>query len=575
MVATAPVSQAAPRSDGEGLRRDVGLLGLLFASEGSIIRSGWLFGSLFALELAGPAALIGWVVASGIVILLALVHAELGGLFPVSGGTGRFPHFAYGSLAGATFGWFAYVQAATVAPIEVLVTIQYMSAASWARGFYKPVAGTPGTLTGTGIAVASGLMILFVLLNLVGIRWLSRANIGVTTWKVLVPVVAIVVLLLTHFHGGNFSAGGGFFIPGGFSTSAKAILIAIPGGGIVFALLGFEQALQLGGESAHPQRDLHRAVIGSVLIGAALYLLLQFAFIGALDPATIRQFHTWPGLVKDSVLNGGPFYTVAKVAGLAWLAWILRVDAAVSPGGTGLVYLTSSSRIGFGLSRNGYVPRAFEATSKRTAIPWVAVIISAAIGLLFLLPFPNWSSLVDIVTGASVLMYAGAPLALGALRKSKPDLARPYRLPGARILTPLSFVVANFIVYWAGWGTMSTLMISLAIGYLLMLLSGALHLNDHRGRIDWRAGVWLFPYLIGMCVISYVGGFGHTGILGGVGVFKDVLVGGNGELGLWWDLLVLAAFSLGIYYLAVRHGLPESDVDEHVAGAYPSAAAGH
>ena len=55
------------------------------------------------------------------------MHAELGGLFPVSGGTSRFPHYAFGSLAGATFGWFAYIQAATVAPIEVLAAIQYAS----------------------------------------------------------------------------------------------------------------------------------------------------------------------------------------------------------------------------------------------------------------------------------------------------------------------------------------------------------------------------------------------------------------------------------------------------------------
>ena len=84
--------QEAPAAAGpvdEGLNRQVGLLGLMWASEGSIIGSGWLFASLVALTIAGPSALIGWVIASGIVILLALVHAELGGarraLFRMSG----------------------------------------------------------------------------------------------------------------------------------------------------------------------------------------------------------------------------------------------------------------------------------------------------------------------------------------------------------------------------------------------------------------------------------------------------------------------------------------------------------
>ena len=91
----------------EGMERNVGFWGLFWASEGSLIGSGWLFGGLEASSIAGPSALIGWVVASLIVMVLALIHAELGGLFPVSGGTSRFPHYAFGSFAGATFGWGA------------------------------------------------------------------------------------------------------------------------------------------------------------------------------------------------------------------------------------------------------------------------------------------------------------------------------------------------------------------------------------------------------------------------------------------------------------------------------------
>ncbi len=100
-------TQVAENLDTEGLDRKVGLLGLLWASEGSIIGSGWLFGALTAVSIAGPSAIIAWVIASVMIIVLALVHAELGALFPVSGGSSRFPHYAFGSLAGDTFGWFA------------------------------------------------------------------------------------------------------------------------------------------------------------------------------------------------------------------------------------------------------------------------------------------------------------------------------------------------------------------------------------------------------------------------------------------------------------------------------------
>jgi amino acid transporter len=557
--------------DTEGMHRGVGFLGLLWASEGSIIGSGWLFGALTAASIAGPSAIIAWFAASLIVIVLALVHAELGGLFPVSGGTSRFPHYAFGSLAGGTFGWFSYLQAASVAPIEVLAAIQYLSVFSWAHSWYS----STGTLSGVGIVVAIVLMFVFVAINLIGIRWLARVNNSLTSWKVLVPILTIIIFLIFHFHGSNFSHGGGFFVKG---AEVKDILIAIPAGGIVFSLLGFEQAVQLGGEARNPAKDLPRAVILSILIGAAIYVLVQVAFIGALDPKLLTHGGTWTGLMPTghaspalTALDAAPFYTVAKVAGLAWLAFVLRLDAFISPTGTGLIYLTSASRISFGLSKNGYLPAAFERNSPRTKVPVLGIVISGLIGLLFLLPFPSWSKLVGVVTSASVMMYAGAPLALGALRRQKPDLPRPYRLPAAHILAPLSFVLATFIVYWAGWGVYTTLMVALLLGYALMFLSAAFHLNPDQPRIDWGAAIWIFPYLIGMGVISYFGTFptGRIGIIGGVGVFKTVLVGANNDLGLYGGLIASAVWSLIIYYVAMARRLPPAVVDEYVREVYP------
>src|SRR5581483_126184 len=451
--------------------------------------SGWLFGALAAATIAGPSALIGWVAASFIVILLALVHAELGGLFPVSGGTSRFPHYAFGSFAGATFGWASYLQAASVAPIEVLAAIQYLSTAHWARNFFHAngAAGSAGgTLHGWGYLAAAILMLLFVIINMYGIRQFARINNAITTWKVAIPVITILVLMNGHFHGSNFGHAGGGFFPA--SSPIKAILLTLPAG-IIFSLLGFEQAVQLGGESANPKRDLARAVILSMIIGAVIYCLLQVAFIGAMKPSLLVSQHGWLNMGATNTnasvvkLNEGPFWEVASLAGIAWLATVLRIDAVISPSGTGLIYLTSSSRLSFGLSKNGYIPVAFEKTHARTRVPVFGVIICALIGLLFLLPFPSWAKLVGVVTDASVLMYAGAPLALGALRKQKPDLPRVYRLPAAKVLGPLAFVAASWVVYWTGWSIYSTLMIALLIGYALMALSYVLKLNPHRPTI--------------------------------------------------------------------------------------------
>jgi amino acid transporter len=70
---------------GHKLHRDVSTIGLLFFSLGSIIGSGWLFGSLLAAQTAGPAAIIAWVLGGLVMLVLALAHAELGGMYPVAG----------------------------------------------------------------------------------------------------------------------------------------------------------------------------------------------------------------------------------------------------------------------------------------------------------------------------------------------------------------------------------------------------------------------------------------------------------------------------------------------------------
>lgn len=552
------VSPKPPRP-GDNLKREVGRLGMLWASEGSVIGAGWLFAPLLAVTIAGPAALIAWAIGTLIIILLGLVYAELGGMFPVSGGGGLFPQYAFGSLAGGSFAWFGYIQAAAYAPIEVIAAIQYLHSTSWGAGLYDANAGA---LTFSGIVVAVALLLVFLIINLVGISWVERANNLMTTIKVGVPLLAVLALIVGSFHPDNFTAGGGF-LPSG-TDWPKALMSAIAVGGIVFAFTGFEQATQIGGESRNPKRDIPFAVIGSIVIAGAIYILVQFAFIGALDPSKILQYKTWANLASYGDLSASPLATIATVAGMTWLAWTFRAMAVVSPGACGLIYLTSTSRLSYGMSRDGYIPSAFEQVSKTTKIPVFSVFVAFVLGVVFLLPFPSFGKLVGIVTSATVLMYVGAPLALGALRMNGAHLHRSYSLPAANVLAPVAFILATLIVYWAGWQTYSTLMVAIIVGYVLMALSRLFNANPEAPAIDWVAAKWLFPYLIGLGVISYFGGFGQGGAIGGIGPFSNFMVGGSGQLPLWWDVLVVTVFSLVIYYVAMATRLTRERVDEYV-----------
>jgi amino acid transporter len=522
-----------------GLRREIGFIGLLWASAGSIIGSGWLFGAQKALIAAGPAAIISWGIGALAIFLLALTHAELGGMWPVAGGTARFPHYAFGGAAGASFGWFSWLQAATVAPIEVLAMITYGQHYSFASGWMKTSTGGTSVLTASGIVAAVVLMAIFTSINFLGIRKLAHTNSAATWWKVGIPLLTIFVLGIVNFHASNFTAADGFSPFG-----AKGVLGAISTSGIIFALLGFEQADQLAGESTRPKRDIPRAVIFSVLIGAVIYIALQVIFLGALPSSQIG--HSWAHGAYTTMT--GPFAQVATLLGLGWLAAILYVDAIISPGGTGLIYTTSSSRVSYGLSRNGYFPTAYEATDKR-GVPWVGLITAFVVGCVCFLPFPSWTSLVGLITAASVLMYAGAPLAFGVFRRRLPDAERPWRAPLGGALAPVSFVVANLLILWSGWDTVWRLGVAILIGYMILAMTRMFGWNERSPQLDLRAASWLPVYLVGMGVIVYLSDFGPRT---------------TPVLPLWWDMVAVAIFSAAIYYWALAVALPTERIEEMI-----------
>ncbi|MEV0530652.1 APC family permease [Kitasatospora sp. NPDC050463] len=553
----ASLNQLSPPSTGtspdsgtpthRSLRREVGLIGLLWASVGSIIGSGWLFGAKNAVMVAGPAALISWGIGAVAIVLLALVHAELGGLFPVAGGTARYPHYAFGGLAGMSFGWFSWLQAATVAPIEVEAMIGYAGHWEFAKSFLND----NGTLTTSGFVVAVLLMGVFVAVNFLGVRVLAHTN-SIATWlKIFVPLLTIFVLALTNFHGSNFTSHG--FAPFGI----KGVLAAISSSGIIFALLGFEQAIQISGESRNPKRDIPRAVLGSVAIGTLIYVLLQVVFIGALPISSFAN--GWDKLDFPGI--EGPFAGLATLVGLGWLAWVLYFDAIVSPGGTGLIYTTSTSRISYGLSKNGYAPQKFEQLDSR-GVPWFGLILSFVTGVVCFLPFPSWQELVGFITSASVLMYAGAPLAFGALRRRLPTRERSYRLPLGGVISPLAFVVASLIIYWAGWHTLSRLGIAIVLGYVLLGSYAAYAIRKglpNAPRLDWRAAQWLPVYLVGLGLISWQGGFGE----------------GRGNIPMWWDMGAVAVFALAVYFWAIRVALPAEAIEQNIEDIEVVDAGGH
>ena len=524
------------------LERSVGFYGLMFVSLGSIIGSGWLLGALNAAQRAGPASILSWILAAFMLSLLALTYAELGATYPVAGGSARFPYYSHGPIAGFVAGWAAWLQAVFVAPIEVLAAITYVNSVGWVNLNFNMINKTgesAGLLNGTGLVVAVVLMVLFTAMNLAGAKFLSESNVIVVIWKTLVPVLAVVVVAALKFTPSNFQAGGGF-MPFGFHGVFAALT-----GGVVFALQGFEQAVQLAGEARNPKKDLSRAILTAMGIGAVLYALLQIVMIGSLDPANILT--GWSKPLGTDPSDYGAWYNIALAVGAGWLAKALIIDAVISPAGTGVVYVGTTARLSYALGEEREMPSALASTNTK-GVPVVSILVAAGIGMLALGPFKSWSALVSIITGATAIMYAFAPVSLAALHKVDGDRPRSYRVPAPGFVLPAAFCSANLIIYWGGFENAWKLSIAMLLGIALFAI-GAWRAGTGAGHTV-RNAMWILPWLGGQVIIGALGRYGEGA--------SNILPG-------WVDLGVVIVFALSIFYWAVRLTLTKNETAAAVA----------
>jgi len=540
MSTTVPTEKQSEDSPGDhALKRRLGVVGLLFASVGSIIGSGWLFGAMNAAATTGPSAILSWVIGGIMVAFIGLVFAELGSMFPIAGGVVRFPHLAFGSFASYTAGWATWIAAATTAPIEVEGALQY---ATRYADFTTPHDNGTHTLTPLGFVVAIALMAVFVVINYIGISWFARINNVLVGWKLVMICLVIVAFFVTSFHGSNLHT------EGFFTHGAQGVFSAVATSGIVFSFLGFRQAIELAGEGAKPKRDIPLAVLGSLLITGIVYVLLQVAFLVALDPGKLHA-NGWDNVGNVLTDSAGPLASVATAIGLGWLAVLLYIDAIVSPGDTGLIYTTTTARMSYAMGRNGNAPEGLTRTTKSGA-PWVSLVVAFIVGIIAFLPFPSWQELVGFITSATVLSFAPGPLALGALRRRLPDHERPFRVPGGDAIPILGFVSSNLIVYWTGWNTDWKLFVALLLGYVLFAMHELTSANTPPLELPSGAR-WVIPWLVGLAAMSFIGDFD----------------GGRGWVSFWPAIVIIVAFSVVIYFLAVTGGLSREQIERHIADA--------
>ncbi len=278
----------------------------------------------------------------------------------------------------------------------------------------------------------------FFVINYFGVRSFARINTPLTLVKFIMPVLIIAVFLTVSLHWHNITAG--HFAPYGTAGVLQAIVTS----GIIFAFLGFRQAVDLAGEAKNPHRDVPRAIMISIGIGILLYAALQVVFIAAVPPAALHG--GWAHVAFDA-----PFAQLAVGLNLGWVADLLYVDAIISPSGTDNVYLASATRVLYALAENGDMSKVLARVDPKTSIPVGALVTALILGLLFLAPFPAWNQLVAVISSVTVLTYIMGPVSAAVFRRTAPAGHRFYRVPALKATGPVTFIIGTWIIYWTGW----------------------------------------------------------------------------------------------------------------------------
>ncbi|RAO77026.1 APC family permease [Dyella jiangningensis] len=527
------------------IRRDVGPFALMLTGLGSIIGSGWLFGAWRAAGLAGPGAVWAWVLGAAIIMTIALTYAELGAMFPESGGMVRYARYSHGSLVGFISAWANWIAIVSVIPMEAEASVQYMASWpwQWAQNLYVHMADGHGELTEPGLMIAAVLVLIYFLLNFWSVKLFARSNTAITVFKLVVPAATGLALIASGFHTENFSVG----VHGdAHAIDFAAVLTAVATAGIVFSFNGFQSPVNLAGEAHNPGKSIPFAVIGSILLATVVYVILQVAYLGAVPPEMLAKAG-WHGIDFRS-----PFAELAIIVNLHWLAMLLYVDAFISPSGTGMTYTATTARMIYGMERNGTMPKILGRIHPKWGVPRPAMWFNLAVSYLFLFKFRGWGTLAAVISVATIISYLTGPVSAMTLRRTAPNLHRPLRIPGLPILAGVAFIMATELLYWARWPLTGEIILLMVVA-LPVYLFYQLRANWHDFGRQLKGAWWLIFYLPALALVSWLG---------------SAEFGGQGYLSYGVDLAVVAIIGLVFYVWGVKSGWRTPSVEEAEANPH-------
>lgn len=442
--------------DNHGLKRCLSAFDLTLMGVGAIIGTGiFVLTGVAAATTSGPAVVISFVLA-GLACAFAALASSVGG----SGSAYGYSYAAFGEFIAWIIGWDLILEYGVATAAVANGWAGYFNNALHAIGLGLPDYLTKGPFAvnaTTGLPDAGlvnlpafGIIIVLMMMLILGVKESARLN----TAMVFVKLLAIVIFLsvgLFHINPDNWSP----FVPfGWFSHNELGKPIGILAGASVvfFAYVGFDAVSTATEEANRPQRDIPFGILASLVFCTFIYIIVS---------------GTLTGMVSYKELNvSSPVAFGLERIGINWASALVATGVIAGLTTVMLVLYYALTRILTAMARDGLLSSLFSNVHPKTQTPVKNTVICGLIMAVMagFIPLNALAELVNIGTlAAFVLVCVGVIV----LRKTHPDLKRPFTMPGGLVLPVLGIISCGALIAFLPWQTHVRFVLWLAVGLII------------------------------------------------------------------------------------------------------------
>ncbi|PRX51259.1 APA family basic amino acid/polyamine antiporter [Prauserella shujinwangii] len=464
------MDEVLKRQESGELRRRLRGRDLVGFGVGIIIGTGiFTLAGVEAKNHAGPAVTLSFVIGAIVAGLAALCYAELASSVPTAGSAYTYAFATLGEVFAWIIGWDLLLEFALGAAVV---------SRGWS-GYLANLLGLPPELFGEEAVVNVGAVLIIGVLTAVavaGIRQSSRVTNALVVVKVAVCVLVIAVGAF-FVRTANLTP----FVPParpaeegadalhqpvvqaalGLEQSVYGIAGVLTAAAVVFfAYTGFEALANLGEETRAPHRDLRVGILGALGVCALLYIAVSLVLTGMIPFVNIDE--------------GAPLAHAFASVGMHWVGALIALGAVTGLTSVMMVELVTIGRIGYAMGRDGLLPRALGRVHPRWGTPH-RVTIGGAVLIAALAAFVPISELADMVSIGALSAMIIVAVAVPVLRRTRPDLRRPFRVPFSPVLPVAAALACLYLMLNLDVLTWLRFAAWLALGLLIYLGYGRRH----------------------------------------------------------------------------------------------------